>query len=105
MRRGEAEHPEHQVTHHFFRPPHPQRSAAVVVFQPAVDPFGRAAFAVTNLIRHAVPNGPEPFRLQGQFLLQTGRRAGIDIDDRNMTQAPAVLFDGNVILSKPKAMG
>ena len=61
----------------------------MIVFQPAVDPFGRAAFAVTNLIRHAVPNGLEPFRLQGQFLFQTGRRAGIDINDRNMAQIPA----------------
>jgi hypothetical protein len=31
-------------------------AAAVVVLQPAIDPLRRAAFAGTNLFRHAVPN-------------------------------------------------
>ena len=98
MQRGEGECPEHQMTHHFVRTPHPQRPAAMIVFQPAVDTPGRAALAVTHLVGHAVPDRPEPLRLFGQLPFQTGSRAGIDADDRDMTQSPAMLFDlGHVI--------
>ena len=52
----EAQNSEHQMAHHFVRPAHPYGAAAVVVLEPAIDPFGRAAFTVTNLFRHAMPN-------------------------------------------------
>jgi hypothetical protein len=52
----EAENSEHQMAHHFFRPPHPDGAAAVVVLYAAIDSFGCAAFTVTNLFRHAMPN-------------------------------------------------
>jgi hypothetical protein len=32
----------------------------VVILQSAIDPFGRAAFTVTNLFRHAMPDTPRP---------------------------------------------
>src|SRR5690349_23368520 len=69
---GETEHPEHQVAHHLGGSTHPHGPAAMVVLQPAIDPLGRAAFAVTNVFRPAMPDQPLPLRLLLQFLLQPG---------------------------------
>ena len=44
----EAENSEHQMAHHLARPAHPHGAAAVVVFQSAIDPLGRAAFTATR---------------------------------------------------------
>jgi hypothetical protein len=46
----------------------------MVVLQPAMDPFRRAAFAVTNVFRDAVSDPALPLRLLLQFLLQPGDR-------------------------------
>ena len=68
----EAEHPEHQVAHHLGGAAHPHGSAAMVILQPAIDPLGCAAFAVTNVFRQAMPDQTLPLRLLLQFLLQPG---------------------------------
>ncbi len=50
LQRGETEHAKHQVAHHLDRSAHPHGpDPAMVVFQSAVDPPGRAAFTVANL--------------------------------------------------------
>src|ERR1019366_7864114 len=68
----EAQNSEHQMAHHFVRPAHPYGAAAVFVLEPAIDPFGRAAFTVTNLFRHAMPDTVLTSDLVRQFLFQTG---------------------------------
>src|ERR1700709_561523 len=60
---GETEPPEHQVTHHLGGSAHPHGPAAMVVLQPAIDSLGRAAFAVTNVFRQAMPDQTLPLRL------------------------------------------
>ena len=52
----EAQNSEHQMAHHFVRSAHPHGSPAMVILQSAIDPFGGAAFTVTNLFRHAMPD-------------------------------------------------
>ena len=72
LQRGETEHAKHQVAHRPDRSAHPYGPTAMVVFQSAVDPLGRAAFTVANLFRHAIssPRGNCRFAFLRQFLLQ-----------------------------------
>ena len=63
---GETDHAEHQVAHHLGGSAHPHGPATMVVLQPAIDPLHRAAFAVTYVFRHAVPDQALPLR----FLFQ-----------------------------------
>ena len=57
------------------------------------------AFTVTNWFRHAMPNTALTFDLVRQVLLQPWCGAWIDVDDRQMIQIQAVLFDRRDIVS------
>jgi hypothetical protein len=87
-----AENSEYQVAHHFFAAPHRHGVAAMVVLQLVIEPFGRAGFTETNLFRETVPNMALPFCFICECLLEPGRGAQIDADDRRMTEIAAVLL-------------
>lgn len=78
----DAENSEHQMAHHFFRPPQPGGAAAVVVLYAAIDSFRCAAFTVTNLFRHAMPNAA--FDVAHQRELSAVRRGVVPRIHRNV---------------------
>ena len=77
---------------------HPDVSAAKIILEPSVNPFGGRAFVVADLLGQPGSSPPPPLCLLGQLLFARGR-ARVDIDDRNVAESVAVIFDLRGVVS------
>ena len=77
LRNGDDQNAEHQMAHHLRGATHLDGSAAVVVFEVGVDPFGAAALVVADILGGAMADERSTLVFLGQFLLEAVRSGKI----------------------------
>ena len=76
--RGQRQDAEHEMAEDLGMTAHPDCPAAVVVFDRAVDAFGRAALVEADGFGEFVTGGPLGLRLRRGFGLAARARIGVD---------------------------
>ena len=91
MCHGDRYDAKYQVAHHFGAAAHAHCVSAVIVLEVGVDPFGAAALVVADMFSQPMANQRFTLFLHRRFLFEGGVAARIDVDDRHMVEAAAVL--------------
>ena len=88
------------MTQHLGMAAHAHAATSEFILEATIDTLDGRAFVVTSLLRQDQPTGTPCLRLLPQRLLARAA-AGVDVDDRNMTQGAAVGadFDASQALS------